>query len=54
MKTALKMLTEGKSLTIGEAEIVGFAKVLGDKVEHIVPKVDGAYVDLVGTGGRWF
>lgn len=83
MKTALKTLTEGKSLTVGEAErvmnillsgeatqaqigayltalrmkgetleeIVGSAKVLRDKAEHIAPKTDGAYVDLVGTGG---
>lgn len=83
MKTALKALTEGKSLSVEEAErvmnlllsgeatqaqigayltalrmkgetleeIIGSARVLRDKAEHIAPKVDGAYVDLVGTGG---
>lgn len=83
MKTALKTLTEGKSLSVGESErvmnillsgeatqaqigayltalrmkgetleeIIGSAKVLRDKAEHIAPKVEGAYVDLVGTGG---
>lgn len=42
--TALRM----KGETIDE--IVGFASVLGNKAEHIHPKVDN-YIDLVGTGG---
>lgn len=83
MKDVLKKLSEGKSLTVEEAEgamncllsgeatqaqigayltalrmkgetleeIIGSAKVLKEKAEHIAPKVEGAYVDLVGTGG---
>lgn len=42
--TALRL--KGETLD----EIVGCAKVLSEKAEHISPKVDN-YIDLVGTGG---
>lgn len=42
--TALRM----KSETLDE--IIGCAQVLGQKAEHITPKV-GNYIDFVGTGG---
>lgn len=32
-------------------EIVGCAKVMQKKAEHVAPKVENTYVDLVGTGG---
>lgn len=32
-------------------EIVGCATVMQAKAEHVAPKVNGSYIDLVGTGG---
>lgn len=32
-------------------EIVGCATVMQSRAEHVAPKVDGSYIDLVGTGG---
>ena len=43
--TALRM----KGETIDE--IVGCAAVMQAKADHVAPKVDGNYIDLVGTGG---
>lgn len=43
--TALRM----KGETIDE--IVGCATVMQAKADHVAPKVEGSYIDLVGTGG---
>lgn len=43
--TALRM--KGESID----EIVGCASVMQQKAEHVAPKVQGEYMDFVGTGG---